>query len=311
MELDVIKKIRIAVYPGHEARIREASDFQSRLDNVTGTLRARPLAIETMLTPVVKVKDRGQVVISKIVALGRIAAQLIRDLSNPVLCWQVHPEVVGPARRWQCKETRPGGLGRGFEDPESLVAAFRLLLIALQRSGERAVPRTHHVHGYAHPLIADPRSHCAGARDDVAAGCGVGGGAQEGGGYPQEYQLAHPEDGGWRSRSARVHHGITTSSCTAKAPRGHRHRLTSTALGTGCSARASDSASIRLRARRPRSARTQSAVASTPRARPAATTTGAPITTIVEASGTLAVARGPMSGRLFMREWVSNCCAKT
>src|SRR5439155_19810103 len=173
VELDMIKKIRIAVYPGQEARIREASDFQGRLNNVTGALRARPLAVETMLAPVVKVKDRSQVVISKIVALGRIAAQLIRDLSNPVLCWQVHPEVIGPARRWQCQETRPGGLGRWFEDPENLVAAFRLLLIALQRSGERAAPRTHHVHGYAHPLVADPRSHWPGARDDVDAGCGV------------------------------------------------------------------------------------------------------------------------------------------
>src|SRR5437773_9208445 len=102
MELDVIKKIRIAIYPGHEARIREASDFQSRLNDVTGTLRARALAIETMLTPVVKVKDRSQVVISKIVALGRIAAQLIRDLSNPVLFWQVHAELAGCAPRWQC-----------------------------------------------------------------------------------------------------------------------------------------------------------------------------------------------------------------
>src|SRR5436309_4284895 len=64
--------------------------------------------------------------------------------------------------------------------------------------------------------VVDPRSHCPGARHDGAAGCRVGGGAQEGGAYSQEYQLAHPPDGGWRSRlSASVHHGITPSSCTA------------------------------------------------------------------------------------------------
>jgi len=73
---------------------------------------------------------------------------------------------------------------------------------------------------------------------------------------------------------------------------------------------AGDSARIRLRARRARSARTQSAVASTPRARPAATSTGGPITTIVDASGTVAVAREPMGGRFAMPEYVSNYCAK-
>ena len=54
----------------------------------------------------------------------------------------------------------------------------------------------------------------------------------------------------------------------------------------------------------------QSAVASTPRAKAAARTTGGPITTIVDTSGTLAVARGPMGGRFVMPECVSNCCAK-
>src|SRR5439155_1434644 len=52
------------------------------------------------------------------------------------------------------------------------------------------------------------------------------------------------------------------------------------------------------------------AVASTPRARPAATSTGGPITTIVDASGTVAVAREPMGGRFAMPEYVSNYCAK-
>src|SRR5438093_6445856 len=75
-----------------------------------------------------------------------------------------------------------------------------------------------------------------------------------------------------------------------------RHRLAPAAAhGTAASgACARDSARIPLRSRRARSARTQSAVTSTPRARPATKTTGGPITTIVDASGTLGVAKRPM-----------------
>src|SRR4029077_20274666 len=82
-----------------------------------------------------------------------------------------------------------------------------------------------------------------------------------------------------------------------------RHRPPpSAAYGTGpWSAGGADSALIRLRTRRARSAPMQSAVVSTPRAIAAAAITGTSITTIVDAIGAPAVARGPMGGSVVMR----------